>query len=103
AREGTASGRALFLFSERHFVNRLDHPAVRGWRRAAPHSDVDVRLTELAVPREVEHAALLIARQAVGQWTALQVVLEAEGILPKCAVRHLRGRRGARAALVAGE
>src|SRR5258707_13980283 len=77
---------------ESDLVDRLDHPPVRGRRRAASEPDVDVRFADLAVPREVEHAALL-----------RRVVLQSEIVAAICAVGELRGRRGARAALLAGE
>src|SRR5258708_19596982 len=71
---------------ESDLVDRLDHPPVRGRRRAASEPDVDVRFADLAVPREIEHAALLVTHQSVRQGSSLQVVLEPERALSVCAV-----------------
>src|SRR3982074_397667 len=88
---------------ESDLVDRLDHPPVRGRGRAASEPDVDVRFADLAVPREIEHAALLVTHQSVRQGSSLQVVLEPERVLSESAVRELRGRHCAYAALLAGE
>src|SRR5258708_23080063 len=88
---------------ESDLVDRRDARPVIGRRRAGSEPDVDVRFADLAVPREIEHAALLVTHQSVRQGSSLQVVLEPERVLSECAVRELRGRRGARAALLAGE
>src|SRR6202007_86060 len=60
-------GEAAWIRSERQLIDYLEHPSVRRIRRASSESDIDVRVSEFAVPGHVEDSALLVAGEPIAQ------------------------------------
>src|SRR3954454_148858 len=80
--------------------DHLEHPSIRDVGESPADAEVQVRLSDLAVPREVQHAALVASRRKIAERASLEVVLQAERVPADRLVGELRRRleiRGARA------
>src|SRR6267143_7235999 len=92
--------------SEHQLIHHLDHPSLRRIRRASSEPDIDVRVSEFAIPGYIEDPALLVTGESIAQRSSVHVVLDPKIVPGESAVRNLRrglvihGARSARYGLI---
>src|SRR3954452_9045656 len=80
--------------------DHLEHPSIRDVGESPADAQVQVRLSDLAVPHQVQHAALVGSGRKIAERASLEVVLQAERVPANRLVGELRRRleiRGASA------